>query len=529
MIKIENLKKEFENKNKIEELVLGYSALGISLPIFIASKKNFFKKNNLKITLKRFDTAQPLINALVSGNIQAGGFTALPIAFNAMSESGKELMFITSLMETKESQISFLIKRKKSNVSKWKDIEGRRVGILPTVAYEKWVKEILKNNSVNIEKVDIVKVDVLDQEEFLKNGKIDFLFTNNPVVTTVLESEIGEVFDKKNELINIFDGEYIFGSFNIEKEFASRNKSIVFKLKKSLDSAIDYIEENPKESNKLMKDFLDKKNKKFFSKYNNLKYIKNNFNTIELYNKNIKKLNELGIIEREIDVRKNIFDFSKKDFNIINKKIFDNFNFNIDKKEIIGLFGFNGSGKSTLLNIIFGIDKEFSGDVKIETKNISYVYQKPQKILLPWFTAKENILLACDYKNISREEGEKRINKMSDDLKIDFSLYSHPYELSGGQQQVVAIVRALVVNPDILLMDEPFSALDVGKRENILELLKSYKDKTTMIITSHRGDEIASLLEKAIVFNNQPVEIKKIIYSENNNDFEKEVSEIRFN
>lgn len=210
------------------------------------------------------------------------------------------------------------------------------------------------------------------------------------------------------------------------------------------------------------------------------------------------------------------------------KKIFDNFTLKINKGENVGLFGTNGSGKSTLLSIISKMDREYNGDVIIDSKKISFVHQKPKDILLPWFSSKENILLACDYNNIKRKKGEDLLDSLSEKLKIDFSLHSYPYELSGGQQQIVLIMRALITSPDILLMDEPFAALDIDKRINVVNVLKNLKKNITIIITSHRGDEISEILDRAMILKFQPVRLSEDIFRNKESDFEEKIKNIRF-
>ena len=114
-------------------------------------------------------------------------------------------------------------------------------------------------------------------------------------------------------------------------------------------------------------------------------------------------------------------------------------------------------------------------------------------------------------------------------MKIDFSLHSYPSDLSGGQQQVVAILRSLVSEPDVLLLDEPFSALDIERRKNIINVFKNNLSKNiTTIICSHRGNEISSYINRVIAFQNQPVMITQDFNRNESVNFEKLVDEISF-
>ena len=213
------------------------------------------------------------------------------------------------------------------------------------------------------------------------------------------------------------------------------------------------------------------------------------------------------------------------------KTIFSDFDFVIKKGQKVGLFGPNGSGKTTLLNILSGVDKKYNGKVEIKRKRISYIHQDYNSTLLPWFTCEKNILLAREYHGLDKNGGLKIHKQLIKELKINFSLKQYPFTLSGGQKQIVTLIRALVLEPEILLLDEPFASLDVERRTDILTVLKKYFTKDmTAVICSHRGDEISSILDRAVVLQNQPVKITKDILAKDmlRKDFEDTVLKIRF-
>jgi len=213
------------------------------------------------------------------------------------------------------------------------------------------------------------------------------------------------------------------------------------------------------------------------------------------------------------------------------KNIFSDFDFVIEKGQKVGLFGPNGSGKTTLLNILSGLDKKHSGKVKAERKRISYVHQDYNSTLLPWFTCEKNILLAREYHGLDKKGGLKIIKQLIKELQINFSLKQYPFSLSGGQKQIITLMRALVLEPEVLLLDEPFSSLDIDRRSDVLEVLKKYFTKVmTVVICSHRGDKINSILDRAVVLQNQPVKITKDILAKDmdRKDFEDIVLKIRF-
>lgn len=224
----------------------------------------------------------------------------------------------------------------------------------------------------------------------------------------------------------------------------------------------------------------------------------------------------------------------EKSFNYDGKKkvIFSGFNFSVKKGEVVGLFGPNGSGKSTLLNILSGVDTNFNGHKKLDSKRVAYVHQDPEATLAPWFTCEKNILLLRKFHNIDIKRGKVILKNLCNAFDINFSLQQYPFELSGGQRQIVTLLRALIIEPDIILLDEPFSALDMEKRSDALKAFsKSFMKGKTIVICSHRGDEVKSLINRATTFNRLGTQIEYDILQKNfqsRKEFENAVSKIRF-
>ena len=163
-------------------------------------------------------------------------------------------------------------------------------------------------------------------------------------------------------------------------------------------------------------------------------------------------------------------------------------NFNLKEGEILTLLGPSGSGKSTILNILTNLLKPTSGDIKI-TGNIGYMFQKDN--LLEWRNIMDNITIGLE---IQGKKYKKSLDRVESLLKTyglwDFrSMY--PKELSGGMRQRVALIRTLSVNPDILLLDEPFSALDYQTRllvcDDVYSIIKN-ENKSTILVTHDIGE-----------------------------------------
>lgn len=194
--------------------------------------------------------------------------------------------------------------------------------------------------------------------------------------------------------------------------------------------------------------------------------------------------------------------------------VLEDVNFKLQKGEIVALLGKSGSGKSTLLRIIAGLIAPSSGSVTYRGQpvtgpvpGIAMVFQS--FALMPWLTVLENVELGLEAQGVSREERKHRAIEAIDIIGLDGFESAFPKELSGGMRQRVGFARALVINPDVLLMDEPFSALDVLTAENLKsDLLELWKEKKTntngILLVTHNIEEAATLADRIVIFGSDP-------------------------
>src|SRR5208337_1551100 len=145
--------------------------------------------------------------------------------------------------------------------------------------------------------------------------------------------------------------------------------------------------------------------------------------------------------------------------------IYDNFDLDIPRGELIAVFGPNGCGKSTLINMIAGLVPADSGQILFDGRRLDeikfgYVFQNYREALFPWMRAFDNIAYPLKVMRVPPAQRRARAAALVAHLGIKLDLGLYPYQMSGGQQQLVSILRALVVEPEILFLDEPFSALD---------------------------------------------------------------------
>ena len=194
----------------------------------------------------------------------------------------------------------------------------------------------------------------------------------------------------------------------------------------------------------------------------------------------------------------------------------------IGHDEIVTILGPNGSGKSTLLNAIASLKQLDEGDISIVNTHgneprIGYVWQDYREALLPWFNVEENISFPLLIKGYQRKERIKVATKLLENFGNGLDGKKRTYELSGGQQQLVGILRTLSINPDIILLDEPFSALDIQARWSIAKQFEKIwiNNKIPILFISHDIDEAISIADRVALLSKKTQNIATIIENTN--------------
>jgi NitT/TauT family transport system ATP-binding protein len=198
-------------------------------------------------------------------------------------------------------------------------------------------------------------------------------------------------------------------------------------------------------------------------------------------------------------------------------KVIDSMDLEVADGEFVTIFGPNGSGKTTLLNVVAGIESPDGGGVTINGKSpkdarVGFVFQNYNESLFPWLTVLENIIFPLEIAKVNKKKQQEIAKHLLEKVGLLHSKDKFVYELSGGQRQLISICRAIAYDPDILIMDEPFSALDYStSRKMELELLDIWEEKKiTTIFVSHDIDEAIFLADRVVVLSPRPATIKKI-------------------
>lgn len=206
----------------------------------------------------------------------------------------------------------------------------------------------------------------------------------------------------------------------------------------------------------------------------------------------------------EINGLSKTFDSKKEKVNVL-----DDINFNIKDGEIVCIVGTSGCGKSTLLNIIGGLDNNYDGNViyNFDKEKVGYMLQ--DSALFPWLNIYDNATLACNIKKINND---KYINYLLNRYGLSDFKNKYPDKISGGMKQRVALIRTISYKPKLLLLDEPFAALDYQTRiaisNDIYNLIK--ENKISTILITHDISEAISMADRIIVMSKRPAHIKSV-------------------
>ena len=195
--------------------------------------------------------------------------------------------------------------------------------------------------------------------------------------------------------------------------------------------------------------------------------------------------------------------------------VLDDMNFTIRKGEFLAIVGPTGCGKTTFLNCLSKLMPTSEGDIYIDGEpanpqkhNISFVFQEPT--CFPWRTVRENVAYGMEVKGVSKEEREQRASDIMDLVGLSSCADLYPNQVSASMMQRIAVSRAFAVNPDLLLMDEPYGQLDVKLRFYLEDELVNLWQKlnSTILFVTHNIEEAVYVAERILVLTNKPTKVK---------------------
>jgi NitT/TauT family transport system ATP-binding protein len=194
--------------------------------------------------------------------------------------------------------------------------------------------------------------------------------------------------------------------------------------------------------------------------------------------------------------------------------VYSGFDLDVRRGDILAIFGPNGCGKSTFINMAAGLLPVDGGSILyggrgVREVRIGYVFQNYREALFPWLRAADNIRYPLKRLGVTRAGIEQRLERLRADFRVRFDLHRYPYELSGGQQQLVSVMRALAVEPEVLFLDEPFSALDYETTLDLRSLLQEVlkRLRVTTILVSHDLEESIALADRLLMLTRRPTTV----------------------
>lgn len=206
---------------------------------------------------------------------------------------------------------------------------------------------------------------------------------------------------------------------------------------------------------------------------------------------------------------KNILQFHNVSFHYDEKPIINELNASIQDKEFVSIIGPSGCGKSTLFRLITGLEEASTGQIELtETKKSHSVGYMPQKdMLLPWRTIIENAALPLECQGVQKKEAQVKAKELLHKFGLQGYEKKYPKDLSGGMRQRVSFIRTLLTGGEILLLDEPFSALDALTKASLQEwLFEQWKEwEKTILFITHDVEEALFLSNRILVVENQPI------------------------
>jgi NitT/TauT family transport system ATP-binding protein len=198
--------------------------------------------------------------------------------------------------------------------------------------------------------------------------------------------------------------------------------------------------------------------------------------------------------------------------------VYRDFDLDLPDGEFVSIFGPNGCGKSTLINLISGLAPMDAGEVLFNGKPIgqtklSYVFQNYRDALFPWMRALGNIQYPLKLLGLDAQSRARRVEALLAEFDVRIDLHRYPYQLSGGQQQTISILRALITDPEVLFLDEPFSALDYEMTLFMRERLQHVfmKRRNTMVFVSHDLEEAVQLSNRVLLLTRPPARVAEIV------------------
>lgn len=281
-----------------EHLTLGVATLRISLPLFLAQEQHLFAAHGLDVEVRPYETAQPMIDDVVAGRVDAAGFAAYPIVFLASQGASEPPQIATNLVEDAQHRLSYVLARKDSGLAFPANASGKRIGVLPTVAYRRWLDAILRAAQIDPATVTIVPVAPPMQAQTLAEGGVDMMFTGDPMASAMLASGRAEIIDDGPPCAKRLGDPFDFGTFVLSSALARDRPEAARLLVAAVDDAIERTRRDPAAARRAMGAHLRPAERAFVERYPETAHQASREVADGLLAREIAAETRLGIIER---------------------------------------------------------------------------------------------------------------------------------------------------------------------------------------------------------------------------------------
>ncbi len=254
------------------DVTLGAAALRISLPVFLAAERGLFARHGLRVTLRTYPTAQPMVDDVALGRLDVGGFAAWPIVLLASARASEGLRVAGAVQEDGSHRLSYVLGRRGAGIRFPRDVAGRRVGVLPTVAYRRWLAAILAEARVDAASVTVVPVEPAMQAPSLAAGAVDLMFTGDPMATAMLARGAAEVADDGPPCARRVADPFPFGTVAYNGAFARRSPDVARRVAAALDEAIELARRDPAAAREALRRHLRADERPFVDRYPDTRY-----------------------------------------------------------------------------------------------------------------------------------------------------------------------------------------------------------------------------------------------------------------
>lgn len=280
-------------------VVLGVSALRISLPLFVALERGLFRARGLAIELRPYVTAQPMVDDVVAGRLDAAGFAAYPIVLASSRGAVEPPRVVTSLVEDDAHRLSYVLARARSGIRFPEGLRGKRVGILPTVAYQRWLGAILRASGVREDEVTVVPLQPAVQVATLVDGGVDVLFTGDPMATAALARDDVVIVDDGPPCARRLGAPFAFGTFVLGGRLARERPADAELVVSALDEAILAVRADPVAARRAMAAHVRPEERGLVERYPDTRHLTSGETPPGWLAREVERERELGIFSGE--------------------------------------------------------------------------------------------------------------------------------------------------------------------------------------------------------------------------------------